>query len=351
MERNRIIVLLLGILTLIAVGFVLKVAQAVILPLIVAWLLSYILGPVVALLTRRRVPAGVAVLIVLILLAGVCYLGVVFANARLNAFQAAFPGYRPRLTQLHQSLVAAMDIPALGVGKMDWGHMLASFLMTLPAKLVTFVSKLVLVLIFLVFMLLGKPFFKYKIKKAFEPAVSDSISRVLGVISRQIGRYLTVQLLVSLLTGVLVWLALALLGVDFAVTWGALAFFLNFIPTVGSIAASIPPILLALVQFYPNYWMGVACAASLLAIHNGIGNLLTPKIMGDKLNLSPVVILLSLVFWGWLWGVVGALLSVPIAAIIKIVCENVEPLKPISILMGSGRPLQRELEERGTGSA
>lgn len=126
MERNRILIVLVGILTLIALGWVLKAAQAVILPLIIAWMLSYILGPVVACLTRRKVPTGMAVLLVLILLAGACYLGVVFANARMNAFQAAFPNYRPRLTQLHQALLAAVDIPVLALDKMDWGHMLGS---------------------------------------------------------------------------------------------------------------------------------------------------------------------------------------------------------------------------------
>ncbi len=347
MERSRIIILLLAVLTLIAVGVILKVAQSVILPLIMAWLLSYILGPVVSFLTRRKIPAGVAVLLVLILLAGVCYLGVVFANARLSSFISAYPKYRPRLTELIQSVSAAVDIPELALSKMDWGQKLGAYLVTLPGLLVAFVSKLVMVLIFLVFMLLGKPYFKYKIQNAFKPGLADSITRVLETISRQIGRYLGVQLLVSLLTGILVWLVLFLLRVDFALTWAALAFFLNFVPTVGSIVASIPPILLALVQFYPNYWIGVACTVCLLAIHNGIGNVLVPKIMGDELNLSPVVILLSLVFWGWLWGVVGALLSIPIAAIIKIVCENVDSLRPISVMMGSGRPRKKELEGRG----
>jgi predicted PurR-regulated permease PerM len=148
--------------------------------------------------------------------------------------------------------------------------------------------------------------------------------------------YLFLQLVISLATGVIVWFSLSLIGVDFAVTWGAMAFFLNFIPTVGSILASVPPILVALVQF-PSIWPAVGTAVVLLMIQMTIGNVVAPKVLGERLNLSPVVVLISLVFWGWLWGVVGALLSVPIASAIKIVCGNVEPLRPISILMGSGR--------------
>jgi predicted PurR-regulated permease PerM len=138
---------------------------------------------------------------------------------------------------------------------------------------------------------------------------------------------------------------LEIIGVDFAVTWGALAFFLNFIPTVGSIMASIPPILLALVQFYPSLWPGIITLITVMTIQLGMGNALAPKVMGDQLNLSPVVVLLSLLFWGWLWGIVGALISIPIAAAIKIICENIETLHPISVMMGSGKTYRREFKE------
>jgi predicted PurR-regulated permease PerM len=130
--------------------------------------------------------------------------------------------------------------------------------------------------------------------------------------------------------------------VDFAVTWGALTFILNFIPTIGSIIASVPPILVALVQFHPSLLPAFATLASVLAIQMIMGNVISPKVLGDRLNLSPVVVLLSLVFWGWLWGFVGAILAVPIASAIRIVCENIEALHPIGVLMGSGRPYRGE---------
>ncbi len=152
--------------------------------------------------------------------------------------------------------------------------------------------------------------------------------------------------MISLVTGVLVWGALHLIGVDFAVTWGAMAFILNFIPTVGSIVATVPPVLVSIVQFYPQPFYPVLTLLVLLAIQFTIGNVVAPKILGDQLNLSPVVVLLSLVFWGWLWGVVGALLSVPIASAIKIVCENIEPLRPISILMGSSKRYAAEFSQQ-----
>ena len=208
-----------------------------------------------------------------------------------------------------------------------------------------FVSQLVLVIIFLFFILLGKPYFRYKILKSFSSEDADQIARITFSITGQIRRYLSLQFLISFTTGILVWLVLEIIGVDFAVTWGALAFFLNFIPTVGSIVSSIPPILLALVQFYPSLWPGVITLLSVMTIQLGMGNALAPKVMGDQLNLSPVVVLLSLLFWGWLWGIVGALISIPIAAAIKIICENIETLHPISVMMGSGKAYRHEFKE------
>jgi predicted PurR-regulated permease PerM len=149
------------------------------------------------------------------------------------------------------------------------------------------------------------------------------------------------QFLISFATGILVWLALWLIGIDFAVTWGALAFLLNFIPNIGSIAASIPPIAIAFAQYYPDFWHPTLTIVALLAIQLTMGNFISPKLMGDKLELSPVVILLSLLFWGWLWGITGALLSTPIASAIKIICQNVDALHPIAVMMATGRPPTR----------
>jgi len=336
--RNELSVIagLLSLLVVAAACLVLRAAQAVILPLIIAWLLSYLLGPVVTFMTRRRVPTSVAVTLVLLILLGICYLGGLFLHSRAMAFVQAYPAYQERVTALLRTATQRWDLPYDPLEGINWWSKLGEYLAVTARPVVSFTSKLVLVIFYLVFLLLGKPYFKAKLQHAFNSARADHIANMLGAISKQIGTYLSLQLLISLATGVIVWLGLSWVGVDFAITWGALAFFLNFIPNVGSILASIPPILVALVQF-PSLWPAVGTAVMLLTIQMTIGNVISPKVMGERLNLSPVVVLISLVFWGWLWGIVGALLSVPIASAIKIVCANVEPLRPISILMGSGR--------------
>ena len=337
---QKIIVALLSVLALFAACAVLRLAQSVVLPLIIAWLLSYILGPVVTTFTRRRVPVGIAVTCVLLLLFGACYLAAMFLFSRATVFWSAFPEYKMKIMQLLSGISDRWNLSFDPFKGIDWWSKITPYMKVTGATVISFTSKLILVSIYLVFLLLGKPYFGYKLEKAFPKDEALKLSNILGAISRQTGAYLSMQVVISMVTGICVWVALSIIGVDFAVTWGAFAFFLNFIPTVGSIIASIPPILVAAVQF-PTLLPAAAAAVSLLTIQMVIGNGITPKVMGDKLNLSPVVVLISLVFWGWLWGIVGALLSTPIAAAIKIVCENIEGLRPISVLMGSGRSLRK----------
>ncbi len=336
LQGTNLIAGLLSVLVITAICFVLREAQQVILPLIIAWLLSYILGPVVTFMTRRRIPAGLAVSFVLLLIMGVGYLGGLFVIARIQVFRAAFPMYEDRVMVLLREITETWDLPFDPLVGIDWGGTLTGWMAGAGRWAVTFSMQLTMVIIYLIFLLLGKPYFNAKLRAAYNEKQAARIANVLGAISTQIGVYLSLQVLISAVTGVFVWLGLTWIGVDFAVTWGVLAFFLNFIPTVGSIVASIPPLLITFVQF-ESLWPLLGVGALLLTIQMSIGNFVAPKVLGERLNLSPVVVLLSLVFWGWLLGIVGALLSVPIASSIKIVCENFAPLRPISIMMGSGK--------------
>jgi predicted PurR-regulated permease PerM len=344
---------LVAVITVILVGTVLKYAQTVLIPLVVAWLISQLLGPAVVFLERRRVPPGLAAGMSIILLLLIFYWAGVIISASLTSFIRDLPEYLDKLTKISLDLIDRIsaelgDISAADI-KMEMKRQLSQItgsLMGVAGNLLGIftglLTKLVMVLIFVLFMLLGKPYGQRKIKKAFPPEIAQRVATVITSISRQLTQYLGVQTFISLITGVLVGLACAVIGIGSPMTWGALTFFLNYIPTLGSIIASIPPILLALLQFYPNPWPAVVTFAVLLTIQQVMGNVITPKLMGDRLNLSPVVILLSLSFWGWVWGIVGALLSVIIAAAIKIVCENIEPLYPIGVMMESGKTTGRD---------
>ena len=339
MKDNRYLIPFLGIITLILVGVVLQAAQSVILPLIIAWLFSYLLAPVVKKLVKYRIPSGVAVMVVMVLLLGVFYLFGFFVKTRVMEFIGQYEEYAFKLNLITSDIVAKFNIPEGYFEEFDWAGQIGGHLRTLSASFVGLMSNMGLVLIFMVFMLLGKPYGQRKIEKAFPGSQAKRITEVTNSITGQISRYLSIKIMISAITAVLVWLVLVIMKVDFPVTWAVFTFLLNFIPTVGSIIATVPPVLVALVQFYADsgFWPAIIVLILLLVVQQAMGSLVEPKLMGDSLNLSPVVILLSLVFWGWLWGIVGALLSVPIAAAIKIVCENFKALRPISVMMGSGK--------------
>lgn len=339
MKDNRYLIPFLGIITLVLVGFVLKSAQVVVLPLIIAWLLSYLFAPVINFLARHKVPTGVAVLAVLLILIGFFYLIGFFIQSRVMEFISQYDQYAAQLNQIAADAMGRFNIPQTYFDDFDWAGQVGKRLVTLSGSFVSLASNMGMILIFLVFMLLGKPYSQRKIEHAFADERAEKITTVTNSITGQISRYLSIKLAISAVTAILVYVVLMIMKVDFPVTWAVFTFLLNFIPTVGSVIATVPPVLVALVQFYPGFWPAIIVLILLLLIQQTMGSFIEPKLMGDSLNLSPVVILLSLVFWGWLWGIVGALLSVPIAAAIKIVCENIEALKPISIMMGSGKSI------------
>ncbi len=342
MDKEKLALFFLALLALVAGGFVLNAAQSVILPLVIAWLLTFVIGPVINVMTRHKIPLPIAVLFVIVLLFGIGYIGVVFLYDRVFAIMAEFPKYEERFGQLLEELSGFAYLKDNPLADFDWAKTIRDLLVRLSGSVFSILVNLVLIIIFLVFLLLGKPYAHYKIGYALSDDQAERVTRIIASISSEISRYLSVQVLISFVTGVLVWLALSIIGIDFAVTWGALAFVLNFIPNIGSIIATVPPVLLALVQYYPGIWPTVVSLVALITIQMTIGNFIAPKVLGDRLNLSPVVVLLSLLFWGWLWGIVGALLSIPIASSIKIICENIEELRPISVMMGSGRRYWQE---------
>lgn len=190
----------------------------------------------------------------------------------------------------------------------------------------TLLSKSVLVLIFLMFLLGGRREFDIRENRT-----------TLGIVERQVRSYLLTKIVASLATGVLTAIALRMIGVPSALLFGLLAFLLNFIPSIGSILAALLPIPMALVTFDLSTSQGVIAVILTLAIPGSIqfliGNVIEPKIMGDSLDLHPVVVMLSLIFWGTIWGPIGMLLATPITAVVKLMLEKLEPTQPIARAM------------------
>lgn len=336
-KRPSIIEPCIAIITVLAIGFVLSKAAQVAIPFMLAFLLALLLAPVIKAGGRHRFPPVVMVIFVLVALVGICLPLGILLNSRLQGMMAILPGYYGKLVSIGQTLLVEFNVPKDFWQEIDWYNTVGRYVSGLTGFMLHWLSNMLMIMIFLVFMLLESPYMNNRLRMAFKGRTGVMVGEIGDKIVSQISKYLRTLAVISFATGTCVWIALTLLGIDFAMTWGILAFFLNFIPTIGSIVASIPPILIALVQFYPNWVPCLLTALSLLAIQMTIGNIMTPKIMGDALDLSPVVILVSLMFWGLIWGFSGALLSVPIAVMIKIICENIPRLHFVAMLMCSAK--------------
>lgn len=343
----------LGIIAVVLVGAALREARAVILPLVFAWMLAQLLSPLIVFLAKRRVPAGLAIGFALTILLFIVYWTTAFVSVSAASFLKSLPEYEVQVRNVVGDIIywtstrfGSLSSDAISQEIREellamFGVMM-QFTGVMAGALTKILANIILIFIILAFMLVGRPYGEMKIKQAFAPDTAERVGKIIGTISRQLSHYLSMQFLISLVTGLLVWLTCKLVGLEAAPTWGALAFFLNFIPTVGSILAGVPPVLLALLQFYPSIGPALIILVSIVIINQVLGNILAPKIMGDQLNLSPVVILLSVMFWGWLWGIAGAFLSVVITCSIKIVCENIPLLHPVSVMMASGKAIRRQ---------
>lgn len=343
-RENRIIIALLGVLTVIAIGFVLYQIRSIILPFSLAVFISYLINPVVQFFENRRVPSFLAIILALIITFLVLNLFGVLIYTSIRSFASEFPKYSQRLNVLLYHILDFLKIPREAISSQDNktdGLQILSSLQSLSlnkiilntlGSLLNFMSNSLLVLLFLLFILIGRNQLVKKVQVAFEAQTSLRIAGMLKNINNQIQRYLIAKSLISLGTGLLFFIVLQSFGVEFAIIWGLLAFLLNFIPNIGSIIATVLPLLIGFIQFGSLgklFWI----ALFLGSIQFILGNFLDPRIVGRSLNLSPLVVLFSLMFWGWLWGIIGMFLAVPISVIVKIIFENTRSLRFISVLM------------------
>ena len=197
-------------------------------------------------------------------------------------------------------------------------------------------SSLLIIALIVVFMLFEAATFRSKVRIAFTGAgAEERFSRVM----HEIQHYIGIKTVVSAATGLLIGVWVGVLGVDFAIFWGLVAFVLNFIPNLGSVIAAVPTTLLAMVQI--GVGRGLLVALGYLVVNMVIGNFIEPHLMGRRLGLSTLVVVLSLVFWGWVWGPIGMLLSVPLTMVVKIMLENTEEFRWVAVLLGDSRSAER----------
>lgn len=200
-------------------------------------------------------------------------------------------------------------------------------------------SDFLLVLIVVIFMLLEISMFIQKMK-----LISTDSLRNIDNIMHNMNTYFGTKAITSFITGVFIAVSLAIIGVDFPILWGFLAFLLNFIPNIGSIIAAVPAVLLALVQL--GLTSAIETTIVYLVVNGVIGNMIEPKLMGKNLGLSSLIVFLSMIFWGWILGTVGMLLAVPLTMTIKIIFDSMEETKHIGLLMGDESSIEHYKENK-----
>jgi predicted PurR-regulated permease PerM len=313
----------------------LRAASAIVMPFFIAVFVAVIASGPLFWLEKRGLPTALAVVLIV---AGILGLGVglgAIAGTSVNEFTERLPEYQSRLEGLRDEAIGWLHARGLTVPEDSLKAIIdPRAAMALTANLLKGVGSLLanflLILLTVVFLLLEIAAFTRKLKVAFgDPdAPHGGIDRF----ADSVRRYVAIKTVVSLATGVLVWLWLVILGVDFPLLWGLLAFLLNYVPNIGSIIAALPPIMLALIQF--GIVRAVLVATGYIVVNLGIGSILEPRFMGRGLGLSPLVVFVSLVFWGWVFGPVGMLLSVLLTVTLKIALESVEETRWLAVLMG-----------------
>ncbi len=329
----------------IVIVFGLQMAKDLLVPFLFATFLALITARPMLWMQQKRVPAILAALIIVSLLMLILAVVGTIVGASIAEFTAALPGYQERLDAIVQRVVGFIGKTFNGeeafenLGDMidpGWAMGLAA---TLLNSLKDVLTNVFLIVFTMIFILLEASTVETKFAAAFGRS-TQSLKRP-RVFLANLGRYLGIKTIVSLVTGVTAGLLTWVIGVDFPLLWAMLAFLLNYVPTIGSIIAAVPAVLMALVQLGPGG--ATATAIGFVGINMVFGNMIEPRLMGYGVGVSPLIVFIGLVFWGWVFGPVGMLLSVPLTMALKLALESDVRTRWIAIFIGSERDAQYAL--------
>jgi AI-2 transport protein TqsA len=328
-----------------------KASATIFVPFLLSAFIAIISAPPMAWLQRKGVPSVLAVLIVVCGIFCIGFLITGLVGQSVTDFSQHVGLYKAKLKTLTAAVTTwlsgmGVNVKALALDEVfDPGAA-----MNLAASLLNSLGNVLangfLILMTVIFMLLEAASFPTKLKAIMGP---DQARRPpWKLFLNDVKRYMAIKTWVSLATGVIIAAWLFVLGVDYAILWGVLAFTLNYVPNIGSIIAAVPAILLALIQLGPARALGAA--AGYLAVNLVMGNVIEPRFMGRGLGLSTLVVFLSLIFWGWVLGPVGMLLSVPLTITAKIALDSRDETRWLAVLLGPERAVQLSSEGKSSGS-
>ena len=313
-----------------------KLASDLVVPIVLAFFLSVISMPILKLLRSYGVPRFLAVLLTVIVGLGILSPIVFIGLNMVSEFQNNFDNYNERLVTKASQFQKWLDVEFGYKMTIDAENVIStiqSYVFNFIGGAADFLKDFVFVVILMIFFLSEGGGFSRKlvsVKKANGPdfaAFSET--------ARDVQKYLGIKTLISFVTGLLAGLYTWWLGLDFALLWGMVAFIFNYIPAIGSIIASIPPTLLALIDDKGGPGMALAVLIGYLLINVVLGNFVEPMLLGKRFGISAAIVVLSVVFWGWLWGITGMFLAVPLTMLLKVSLSDSEEFKWFSVLIGT----------------
>jgi len=312
-----------------------RAAATILVPFLLAAFIAIVSAPLMFWLQRKKIPKWLSLLMVIfgIVLIGWLILGLV--GSSMQAFTKELPVYDAKLKQLTSTVVTQLETFGLDTSGLEMTQLFnPGAVMKLVATGLSSLRKVLtngfLILMTVIFMLIEASGLPLKLRTIFgdEEDVLINFDKFID----NVKQYMAIKTLISLATGAFIAIWLAVVGVDFPILWGLLAFLLNYIPNIGSIIAAVPAVLLATIQLGPA--QAAAAATGYLIVNVVMGNFIEPRFMGQSLGLSTLVVFLSLIFWGWVLGPIGMLLSVPLTMTAKIALDSREETRWLSILLG-----------------
>lgn len=337
--------------------YLMVVAESILQPLAVAIFIVILLDALAARISMVRIggyqsPAWLSMTLSIVLFLGAFVALGSLIRSNIAAVSSALPAYEANFSALAERAVVLLQLDEVPTiqdlrNQIDIQSILSATVATLAA----FTGNTLTVMFYVAFILLEQVTFGKKLKNLFQK--KDDHRRVIDMltrITRDIQTYLGLKTLMSLITGGLSYGVMAVLGVDFAEFWAVLIFVLNFIPYVGSLIGVAFPAMLTLVQF-ETITPFVITTIVLALLQLAVGNILEPRMMGRSLNLSPLIIMLSLAVFGQIWGIMGMILSMPLMVILLIVCAGFETTKPIAVLLSANGEIARAPDDTRDGTA
>jgi len=328
----------------------LKALSSVLLPVLIAVFLAVLSLPPVTWLQRHRVPDKVSVLLVFAAFLIAFFIVSAIVGNSIQGFVKNIPDYQSLLQEKIAGPIHLLEKYGIKISDttltqhVDVGKIM-SLAGTAVGALGGMLSNMVFVLLTVAFIMGEITGFPRKLRTALGDPDAD-LNRFARVI-RDMNEYLKIKALVSVATALFAGLLVYFVGVDYPILWALVAFLLNFVPTLGSIVAAVPPVLLALIQF--GWERSLIVLGGYVLVNMIMGNVVEPRMLGRRLGLSTLVVFLSMVFWGWVWGPVGMVLSVPLTMLMKIMLEHSDDLKWLAVMLGSGTESPKGISGGGKG--